>query len=129
LAQGVTSRPDAGALAIGVGEIRGRLVDSASGRPVTGGSITIRRDTLFAGGTLLKQDGSFRVDGLAPGTYSIRVRALGFAPFVRNAVVVTVSQPVADVGVLTLKSIATRIEGLRVVAEREEAIVQPDRTS
>ncbi|MEP6620213.1 MAG: hypothetical protein ABJE47_12900, partial [bacterium] len=41
-------------LAAGIGEIRGKLADSASGQPVTSGSITVRRagDSAFAGGSL-----------------------------------------------------------------------------
>lgn len=121
--------PTPRAISVGTGEIRGRLVDSASGRAVTGGSITIRRDTAFAGGTLPKEDGTFRVDGLAPGTYNVRVRALGFAPFVRTGVVVTAEKPIVDVGTLALKTVATTLERQQVVAEREETVVQPDRTS
>src|SRR5688572_14726968 len=67
------------------GEIRGRVTDSATGRPVAGASITVRRlgDSMFAGGALPREDGSFRVDGLVPGRYSVRVRALGHAPLTR----------------------------------------------
>ncbi|MBA3671484.1 MAG: TonB-dependent receptor [Gemmatimonadaceae bacterium] len=113
----------------GAGEIRGKLVDSASGRPVTGGSITIRRDTTFAGGALPKEDGTFRVDGLTPGTYSIRVRSLGFAPFARTGLVITAESPIVEAGTLMLKTVATKLAGEQVVAEREETVVQPDRTS
>src|SRR5690349_13137094 len=68
------------------GEVLGRLVESGSGRAINSGSVTVRRaaDTSFAGGALPRADGSFRVDGLAPGRYVLRVRALGFAPLVRS---------------------------------------------
>src|ERR687895_780210 len=58
----------------GVGEIRGRLVEAGTERAVTGGSITVRRasDTSFAGGALPRSDGSFRVDGLTAGQYTVR---------------------------------------------------------
>src|SRR4051812_49747805 len=73
------------------GEIRGRLVEQASGHAVSGGSVSVRRaaDTVFAGGALPREDGSFRVDGLAPGRYVLRVRAIGYAPLVRSDITIS----------------------------------------
>ncbi|MDB4915476.1 MAG: TonB-dependent receptor, partial [Gemmatimonadetes bacterium] len=115
----------------GVGEVRGKLADSLSGRAVASGSITVRRagDSTFAGGSLPKADGSFRVDGLAAGRYSIRVRALGFAQLIRANIVITAESPVVDLGVLKLSTSVTKLEGQEVTAEREEAVLAPDRNS
>jgi len=114
-----------------VGQIVGRLADSASGRPVTGGSVTVRRagDTAFAGGALPKEDGSFRVDGLKAGNYTLRVRAIGFAPAIRNNVVITVDKPIVDLGTIGLNPVATKLDAAHVVAEREEVVLAPDRNS
>src|ERR687886_641129 len=48
----------------GPGEIRGRLLETGTARPIAGGSVTVRRsgDTVFAGGALPRPDGSFHVD-------------------------------------------------------------------
>jgi outer membrane receptor protein involved in Fe transport len=117
--------------ATGSGEIRGRLADSASGRAVTGGSVTLRRagDSSFASGALPKEDGSFRIDGLVPGRYTLRVRAIGFAPAIRNDVVVTAEKPTVDVGVVTLNPTAAKLDAAQVVAEREEVVLAPDRNN
>ncbi len=123
--------PAAGRAPAGVGEIRGRSVDAAGTRSVTSGSITVRRtaDTAFAGGTLLRADGSFLVDGLAPGRYTVRVRALGFAPLVRPDVVISAERPVVDLGTLSLSGVVAKLEGQVVTAEREEVTLAPDRNS
>jgi hypothetical protein len=115
----------------GVGEVVGRLTDSASHRPVLSGSITVRRggDSTFAGGALPKPDGSFRVDGLAPGRYTLRVRAIGFAQVVRGDIVITREKPLVDVGVIALTMVATKLDAAQVVAEREETVLAPDRNS
>jgi len=117
--------------AAGVGEVVGRLTDSASHRPVLTGSITVRRggDSTFAGGALPKPDGSFRVDGLAPGRYTLRVRAIGFAQVVRGDIVITKEKPLVDVGVIALTTVATKLDAAQVVAEREETVLAPDRNS
>ncbi|HEY6829936.1 MAG TPA: TonB-dependent receptor, partial [Gemmatimonadaceae bacterium] len=114
-----------------VGEVVGRLVDSASGRPVTTGSVAVRRatDSAFASGALPKEDGSFRVDGLTPGRYTLRVRVIGFAPVLRNNIVVTAEKPTVDVGVIALNIVATKLAAEHVVADREETVLAPDRNS
>jgi outer membrane receptor protein involved in Fe transport len=116
----------------GVGEIRGSLVEAGSTRAIGGGSVTVRHaggDTSFAGGALPHSDGSFKVDGLTPGRYTLRVRALGYAPLVRTGIVLSVEQPVAELGALTLSQVATKLEGQVVTAEREEVALAPDRNS
>jgi ferric enterobactin receptor len=114
-----------------VGEIRGRLVEQGSERAITGGSVTVRRagDTTFAGGTLPRPDGTFRVDGLVPGRYTVRIRALGYAPVLRSDITISAAQPMADLGVLALATVAAQLEGQVVTAEREEVELAPDRNS
>jgi outer membrane receptor protein involved in Fe transport len=102
-----------------------------SGHAVASGSIAVRRvgDSTFVSGALPKDDGSFRVDGLRPGRYTLRVRAIGFAPVVRNDVVIAVDKPVVDVGAIALTVVATKLDATETVAEREDVVLAPDRTS
>lgn len=113
------------------GEVSGRLVEAGSGRAVASGSVTVRRasDTAFAGGALPRPDGSFRVDGLLPGRYTVRVRALGHAPLVRAGVVISPERPSVDLGTLELAVVAAQLEDQLVTAEREEVQLAPDRNS
>lgn len=116
----------------GIGEIHGKLADSASGRAISTGSITIRRagpDTSFAGGALPKPDGSFRVDGLTAGRYTLRYRALGFAPVIRTGIVIAPDKPIVDVGTIQLIVSAAKLGGQEVTAERDDEVLSPDRNS
>jgi ferric enterobactin receptor len=115
----------------GTGVIRGRLADSASGAPIATGAITVRRaaDTVVVAVVHPQADGSFRADGLAPGSFTLNVRALGFAPIRRAGIAITAAAPTVDIGELKLATVATKLEGQSVVAEREETVVSPDRTS
>jgi outer membrane receptor protein involved in Fe transport len=111
-------------------EIRGRVV-SESGEPVANGSVTVRRgtDTVFAGGTLLRADGSFVVDGLRPGRYSLRIRSMGFSPVIKSDVAVTPQQPVVNLGAITLARAVTRLEEQVVTAERDAVQLAPERNT
>src|SRR3569833_756879 len=116
---------------VGVGSITGKLTDSTSGRPVTSGSITVRRagDSTFASGALPQPDGSFRVEALAPGKYTVRVRAIGFAPYIQSNVEVSAAKPSVELGAIQLKVVAAKLDAQQTVAEREDVVLQPDRTS
>lgn len=95
------------------------------------GSVAVRRagDTAFVSGALPATDGSFHVDGLRPGRYTLRVRAIGFAPVVRNDVAISAEHPVVDVGPIGLTVVATKLDAAQTVAEREDVVLAPDRTS
>ncbi len=129
--QSASQAPKPAHPASGPGEIRGHLIDSASGRALGTGSIAIRRvgDSTFVTGALPKEDGSFQVTGLQAGRYTIRVRAIGFGPVVRNDVAITAAHPIVDVGAIGLTVVATKLEATETVAEREDVVLSPDRTS
>src|SRR6185503_2459492 len=115
----------------GPGEVRGHLVDSVTGQPVTTGSVAVRRvgDSTFVSGALPKEDGSFRVDGLRPGRYTLRVRAIGFAMLTRNDIVISNETPLVELGTIALNVVAAKLEAAQTVAEREDVVLAPDRTS
>lgn len=115
------------------GAIRGRLVQGEGGIALGGGAVTVRhandRDTSFAGGAITRGDGLFHVDGLTPGRYSVRVRALGFTPIERRGIDVSATHPVIDLGDIALARTATRLEGQKVVAEQADIILAGDRNT
>ena len=111
------------------GEIRGKVVDS-TGQPVSNASITVRtgKDTSFAGGTLPRPDGTFVVDGLRPGAYALRIRAIGYAPIIRGDIAVTL-QSAADLGTVTMQPAVARLADQVVIAERDDVTLSPERNS
>ena len=113
----------------GEGQIRGRLVIGNSNQPITGGSIGVRRegDSVFTSGTKPDSDGSFRIEGLRFGQYTIRVRALGYSPLSRPGIVLSADHPVADLGTLNLAPVATELAAQQVTAERADVVLAPDR--
>ena len=114
-----------------LGQIRGRLVDAASGQPIPSGSITVFRaaDSAVVNGGTTRADGSFQIDGLADGRYTVRLRALGFTPVVRPDIVLSANHMAVDLGTITLSSVPAAIAGQVVTVQREDVALSPDRNS
>jgi len=125
-----------GAAPQAAGQLAGRVVGAAAGQPVPNASVTVRaagggtgRDTALVAGALARADGTFRIDGLRPGRYTVRVRAFGFAPLVRQGVAVTAAEPRVDLGTLALTAVAAQLTSVGVQADRSTESLAPDRNS
>jgi ferric enterobactin receptor len=110
-------------------EIRGRIVDTAN-VPIPRASVSLRPkgSTLTIAGAIAGTDGAFRITGLRPGTYSIRVVYMGYAPVIED-VTITAGTPLLDLGVARLAPISTTLDAVTVTAERATVITEPDRNT
>ncbi|MGZ8468143.1 MAG: TonB-dependent receptor domain-containing protein [Gemmatirosa sp.] len=115
----------------GPGQISGVALNAATGQAIPSAAVTIRSaaDSSLVGGALAKTDGSFRIEGLRPGRYTVRLRALGYTPLLKTAVVVTAESPRVDLGRLLLEAAPTQLSGVQIAAEREEVALAPDRNA
>jgi hypothetical protein len=113
------------------GQIRGTVVDAGTGQPIRSASAEVRSaaDSSLVTGALTGADGAFRIEGVRPGRYYLRVTALGHQPATRAGVAVSADAPVASLGTIRLATSAVQIEGLTVTAERREAALAPDRNT
>ena len=114
----------------GAGRVDGIAIHAASGQPIGSATVTVHAEgeTALLGGALTRPNGGFRIEGLRPGRYTVRVRSLGFAPVTRTAVV-TAAAPTVDLGRIQLAPVAAQLSGVRVQAEREGVTLAPDRNS
>ena len=112
------------------GEVRGTVVDTKSNAPIARASVAVRPKgaTTILAGAIVGPDGAFRIQGLRPGTYSLRVTYIGFAPLVQDVTIAPTS-PVTDVGVIKLTQVAVSLAAVGVTEERAAVTVEPDRTS
>ena len=110
-------------------EIRGRITDT-SNAPLPRASVTLRLkgSPVTVAGALAGKDGSFRVTGLRPATFTIRVVYIGYAPVIQD-VTLTAKTPVLDLGVAKLAPIATTLSTVQVTAGREAVVTEPDRNA
>jgi ferric enterobactin receptor len=110
--------------------VRGTVVNP-EGQPVPQAQVAVwsaADSTLVAGG-VARQDGTFRVDGLRPGRYFLRVSALGFSSTATSVVALSPAAPAADVGTVRLATAALQLEGITVSAEAAPAGFAPDRNT
>ncbi|HEU4996982.1 MAG TPA: TonB-dependent receptor [Gemmatimonadaceae bacterium] len=112
------------------GEIRGKIVESKTDQPVARASVSLRAKggTAIITGAIASPDGSFRLQGLRPGAYSLRATYIGFAPIVQD-VTLTAASPVVNVGNVVISRVAVELSAVSVQEGRSTVVVEPDRTS
>ncbi|MEP7347987.1 MAG: TonB-dependent receptor plug domain-containing protein, partial [Gemmatimonadaceae bacterium] len=98
------------------GEIRGRLTDSQSARPIADGRIEIsgRADFVRSGA-----DGTFLLRGLEGRTYTVRIRSLGH---VARVIAVDVSNGRTTLIDIALDPVVTELRGVAVNALRDTSM-------
>jgi ferric enterobactin receptor len=110
-------------------EIRGRIVDTA-GAPLPHSSVSLRPkgSTLTIAGAIAGRDGQFRIVGLRPGTFSIRVAYIGYAPVIED-LILTPDKPIVELGVAKLAPMAMALSDVEVTEERATVVTEPDRNT
>jgi ferric enterobactin receptor len=123
-------RPAGGPTAAPPGRITGVVVRTGSGQPIGGASVAVRgaSDSSLVGGGFANTEGAFKIEGLRPGRYIVRIRLIGFSPVVRNAVVTPAASAV-DLGRIELKPMVAELSAVAVTAEQSDVVVAPDRNS
>ena len=112
------------------GAITGHVVDSAANTPINLANV----DVTIAGtkGSVARAatgaDGSFRVEGLQPGRYNVRIRALGYTPRPLPPIQVGPSSSSIDVGTVFLNAAPVRLQSLEVTGQKQDVQFAPDRT-
>ncbi|HEU4720589.1 MAG TPA: TonB-dependent receptor [Gemmatimonadaceae bacterium] len=119
-----------GAPPAGPGEVKGIIVDQKSAAPVARASVTIRNKATSAlvTGAIAGANGAFRVQGLRPGTYTLRFTFLGFAPKTQE-IAITPAAPLVDVGTVQLSRVAVALGQVEVVEKQDAVTIEPDRNS
>jgi outer membrane receptor protein involved in Fe transport len=124
-------RPPQPPPAAGPGEIRGTVVDAESNAPVGTASVEVwsAADSALVAGAIARPDGSFRIQGLRPGTYFLRVSMMGFGPQRTGQITIAAASPRANAGNVGLTRRAVVLETIGVEAERPAISIAPDRNS
>lgn len=117
--------------AAGPGEIRGTVVDSESSTPLSAASVEVwsAADSVLVAGAIARPDGTFRIQGLRPGSYFLRVSMMGYGPERTAQLTLAPASPRANAGNIGLARRAVVLETIGVEAERPAISIAPDRNS
>ncbi len=115
--------------AAGPGEILGRVVDAEGGAPIGAASISVRNAAnVLVAGAIAKPDGTFRIEGLQPGAYTLRFTMIGYAIDNSPPVSITPAATRVTMGPVKLTRQAVEISAVEATAERS-LIIAPDRNA
>lgn len=106
-----------------LGEIRGKVLDSKTKKPLDYVSVTIQLNGVTKAAVLTDDDGSYVVKTLQPGTYTILVTNLGYRNVVVSGVDVT-SDNITFQNISMEASEGKELEA--VVVKAKKALIDPD---
>src|SRR6185436_11499343 len=75
------------------------------------------------------QDGTFRIQGLRPGTYYLRVSGVGFTPLNTPEFTIKPDALSADAGTIKLSHITVTLQSVQVTGEKPTMTIEPDRNT
>lgn len=115
----------------GRGDIHGVVVNAASQTPIGNAEVdvTIGSASVRASHITTSADGRFTADGLPPGRYRVRIRALGYAPKVLPSVVIPAASLTADIGTVALTEVAVELQHVVVRDQKQDVELAPDRNT
>jgi len=112
------------------GEVRGHITNATSKTAIGIATVEVTSigSTAPAGRASTNSDGSFVIKNLTPGSYRVRIRALGFTPKV-IPIAISASSPNADVGTVALVSAPVELQAVDVTGQRQDVQLAPDRNT
>ena len=111
------------------GELRGVVVEAETGTPIARASVALRDpNAVLVAGAVADDQGAFRIQGLRPGVYAMRVTMIGFSPRVQQLTIAAAAPQVA-LGKVALARIAVKLGEVSTLAERDAVTIEPDRNS
>ena len=115
--------------AAAIGEIRGSVVDAEGKTPIASASVAIwgKGNTLVAG-ALTRPDGTFRIEGLLPGAYTVKVSMIGYDSHATAELAITPAAARIATGAIALGRSPIALKSVEVNAERA-VVIAPDRNA
>ena len=114
------------------GEVHGAIVAAdSSNAAVPRPAVAVRNkaDGKLVTGAYGAEDGTFRIQGLRPGTYYLRVSGIGFTPLNTPEFTIDPASPSADVGKIKLARVSVTLQSVQITGEKPTVVIEPDRNT
>src|SRR5437763_749243 len=114
------------------GEVRGSIVAADStGLAVARPAVAVRSkaDGKLVTGAYGADDGTFRIQGLRPGTYYLRVSGVGFTTLNPPEFTTDPAAPTANLGTIKWARISVTQQAVQITGEKPTVTIEPDRNS
>ncbi len=99
------------------GSVSGKLLDT-KGNPVSYATVTLlRADSSIVNGDLSKDDGTFSISPVSPGTFRLRIESLGATTKFIN-INTTAAAPSKNVGTITMEGTEAKLKEVDIVGEK-----------
>ncbi|MGH7469127.1 MAG: TonB-dependent receptor domain-containing protein [Longimicrobiales bacterium] len=117
-----------GAPAAASGEIRGTVLDAEGTTAIASASVAVwtKDNATLIAGTLTRQDGSFRIEGLLPGSYTLKIAMIGYDAHTIAEVIIAPAAPRAMTGNIALARSPIALQSVEVNAQ-QAMVMAPDR--
>ncbi|MCG8580873.1 MAG: TonB-dependent receptor, partial [Bacteroidales bacterium] len=109
------------------GVIKGRVIDAQSNEDIPFANIALMNDGDIITGSVTDGDGSFKIDNVKEGNYTISVSFLGYQPNELTDISISPSARVVNLKEIKLVASSVDIEGVEVKASAQTATTKIDR--
>ena len=107
--------------------VKGKVIEAESGAPMGYANVAIfASDSTVAGGIMTADNGSFEINNLQAGKYTLSVNFIGFAKKTMP-ILISAAKPITEVGTIKLLSADQKIGEVEVVAEKQRVEFKIDR--
>lgn len=111
-------------------KVTGRILEKDSPEPVSFATVALlRQDSTVAMGVSADENGVFTLESVTPGNYLVRISSIGYVTEVVPNIQVPVESKIIDIGLVYLKSEASQLQEVKIVAEKSMIVTDIDKTS
>jgi hypothetical protein len=109
------------------GSVSGTIFDELSKQTIISGTVDLvqGKDSTIVAGTITSTEGTFKINNLSQGDYTLRISYLGYSTYTQ-AVKITDNQPSVNAGDIYLKTDDFLLQAVVVEGKRAEIVVKKD---
>jgi hypothetical protein len=122
-------RPGGGRNGVATGVVTGKVLDAETLQPIEYANIILKhkRDSTIVTGGVSQQDGTFKVEQVRPGRYSLEIDFLGYESHKIDDVRIGRDSPIIDIGEIILKPAAVNLNAVEVEGQKAPITYQIDK--